>query len=112
MDETITLDILCRKLLNDYSRLSSWRKVGKVYGITAAMARLIAHGYNPGRRVRGQLGLPQLSTVITVADGEVPDGSQVIGASRCACGQWFVSNHPRRSKCFICSPYRRKPKIA
>ncbi|MDI6770108.1 MAG: hypothetical protein QMD04_10605 [Anaerolineales bacterium] len=107
MDETLTLDTLRQNLQNDYSSLSSWRRVGKIYGITAAMARLIAHGYSPGRRVRSQLGLPQLSTVIKITGGEVPNGSQVIGASCCACGQWFISNHPRRRKCFICSPYRR-----
>jgi len=47
-------------------------------------------------------------TTIVVITGEVPAGSQAIAAQRCECGQHFISNHPRRRKCFICSAYRGK----
>lgn len=50
------------------------------------------------------------SVVVIIGDGTVPPGAQVISATMCACGQYFISNHPRRHKCFICSPFKRKVK--
>lgn len=40
--------------------LHSWRKVAKPYGdkLKPNMARLIANGYDPGKKIRGVLGLP------------------------------------------------------
>jgi hypothetical protein len=46
------------------------------------------------------------AVVVIIGGGSVPPGAQVISAQVCACGQWFISNHPRRQKCFICSPYK------
>jgi hypothetical protein len=51
------------------------------------------------------------SVVVIIGGGSVPPGSQVISAQVCECGQWFISNHPRRQKCFICSPFKRKGKV-
>ncbi len=85
---------------------TSWRKIGAEYGISGAMARLIATGYDPGKKIRQKLDLPQSATVIVILGNRVPDGTQVVNASQCSCGQWFVPNHPRRLKCFMCSPYR------
>lgn len=70
-----------------------------------AMARLIAQGYLPGKKVRGLLGLPPESSVVVMA-GDVPAGSQALAAMQCGCGQWFIPNHPRRKRCFVCSPYK------
>lgn len=58
---------------------------------------------------RVRLGLP-IEGRVQVIFGMVPDGSQVIAADQCECGQWYVSNHPARHKCFICSPFRRRSK--
>jgi hypothetical protein len=82
----------------------SWEAIGCKYGINRAMARLLGNGYIPGRKIRKALGLPFTSAVIVIGDGEVPDGSQAIQAIRCNCGQWFISNHPLRTHCFICRP--------
>lgn len=35
----------------------SWRQAGDYYGISGAMARLIANGYLPGKRIRKLLGV-------------------------------------------------------
>lgn len=52
-------------------------------------------------------GIPAQSNVVVV-EGVVPAGSQAISAQQCPCGQYFISNHPRRKRCFVCSPYRRR----
>ena len=55
--------------------------------------------------IRGILGLDQESPVVFV-DGKSRPKAQAVGVQRCGCGRWFVSNHPRRRKCFVCSPFR------
>jgi hypothetical protein len=102
-----TLEQLSLKIKTDYATLKSWRKTAAPLGINAAMARLIANGYEPGRKIRKRLDLQPTAMVVVVGNGaDIPDGTQVIRATQCECGQWFISNHPRRRKCFICSPYR------
>lgn len=101
----LTLDQLCRELKKSHELTQSWRATGEPYQLNPAMARMIANGYQPGKRVRKHLGLPPAVSVVVVM-GEVPAGSQAISAQQCECGQWFVSNHPRRRRCFLCSPYR------
>jgi hypothetical protein len=46
--------------------------------------------------------------MVKAVDGSVVQGSQSLGSLICSCGQPFISNHPRRRKCFICSKYRGK----
>ena len=102
------LEELRLDLLKLHSELKSWRKAGKHYGLNPAMARLIVvKNYDPGPRIRFRLGLPIKANVI-VLEGIVPEGTQVISAQQCPCGDWFISNHPRRIKCFICSPYKKR----
>ena len=68
----------------------------------------IAKGNRPvPAKWREKFGLPPVSTVEPIA-GEIPHGAQALGAMRCECGMPFISNHPRRRRCFICSPYRGK----
>lgn len=92
----------------------SWRKISRTVseyrGISAPSLRRIAMGIEPGRKVRCALRLPAVSTVIVVGGASIPPGAQVVSAARCECGQWFVSNSPRRKRCFICSPFRGKGK--
>ena len=65
-------------------------------------------GYEPrDLEIRSILGLDRDSPVVFV-DGRTRPRAQAVGAQRCGCGQWFVSNHPRRRKCFRCSPFRGK----
>ena len=98
-----------RYFLAKHETLKSWRKVGEPYGLFPDTVRMIASGYDPGNTVRERLRLPPKSSVVSV-NGKVPGGSITLGAHQCECGQYFISNHPRRQKCFICSPYRGKPK--
>jgi hypothetical protein len=83
----------------------SWRYIGKHYNIQPSMARLILLGHEPGKKVRKILNLPQ-SAIVNIVSGTIPDNTQALNAVRCSCGQWFITNHPRRFKCFSCSPYK------
>jgi hypothetical protein len=103
------LELLQREIEQDHTATQSWRKTAQKYGLFPNMARMIAMGYEPGPRIRARLGLPQVANVVVI-EGRVPAGSQAIAAEQCPCGQWFISNHPRRRKCFICSPYKRRVK--
>lgn len=58
---------------------------------------------DPG--IREILGLDEESLVLFL-DGQRRPRAQAVGAVRCACGQYFISNHPRRKRCFLCGPYR------
>jgi len=93
----------------------SWRKIasGGDFGfIPARTLNSIYHGKRDfPKKYRARLGLFPPATVYVVTDGDVPPGTQVISASLCACGQWFVSNHPARKRCFICSPYRKTARV-
>lgn len=105
----ITFDALCLEIQNKRSvQKMSWQKIGDAYGINKAMARLIALGYEPKRKVRRILDLAPSATVVVFGDGMVPDGTQTIRASQCSCGQWFIPNHPARTHCFLCRPARGK----
>jgi len=88
---------------------NSWRTIASMEefgGVSAPAIRRIAQGEEPGNRIRAKLGLPAVSTVVIIGGGSVPAGAQVIYANECECGQWYISNHPRRKKCFMCRPYR------
>ena len=99
--------------LQDYlialHREKSLRRIAReVYQnrVTIGTVGRVIQGIEPKTsQIREIFGLAPASMVIPVA-GSVPDGTQVIAASRCSCGRYFVPNHPRRQKCFICSPYR------
>jgi hypothetical protein len=102
----MTLDVLRLEIKNKrFVGQMTWQKIAEGYGINRAMARLIALGYEPGKKVRNTLNLTPSATVIVFGEGDVPDGSQTIRAAQCDCGQWFISNHPRRKHCFLCRPY-------
>jgi hypothetical protein len=90
----------------------SYEAIGKRYGLNRAMARLLEKGYVPGKKIRSTLGLPNISTIVVIGEGEIPDGTQAITARRCECGQWYVPNSGNRTHCFICRPYARRGKIA
>jgi hypothetical protein len=47
-----------KQFLADYKKLHSWRKVASEYGLHPSMARMIANGYDPGKKIRRVLGLP------------------------------------------------------
>jgi hypothetical protein len=87
----------------------TWRAIGGSLNISGGLAlRIWRDGYIPrDPSTRAALGLPPACTVIVIGGGVIPDGAQVIQALQCACGQWFISNAPRRKRCFVCRPYRR-----
>jgi hypothetical protein len=89
----------------------TWREIanlGDYKGIPAGTLCSVAHGAEPKHAHRAQLGLPPISDVIYLY-GYMPTGEAIsIGAILCGCGQLFISNHPARKRCFICSPWRGK----
>lgn len=80
--------------------------------ISHAVIQRLLEGMEPhDPKIREALGLPaRAATVYVIGGGEIPEGAQVVSASMCECGQPFISNHPARRKCFICSPYRKHVK--
>ncbi len=94
----------------------SWRAIQHNYpeyaGLSIATLDRLAHGQEPGSKVREALGLPPVAVVVVIGGGQIPEGAQVISADLCECGQWYISNHPRRRKCFVCSPVRKGGKHA
>ena len=101
---------LSETILDVYSDLHTWQKVGDKYGISRGMAyRIAVNKYEPKTpEIRKKLGLPVAVSVIPVS-GEIPPGSQSLGASYCIrCGKPYIPNHPRRRKCFVCSAYRKR----
>lgn len=89
----------------------SWREIANLdeyRGIPAGSLCSYAKGAEPKRKHRAQLGLPPSGDVIYLY-GYMPTGEALsIGAILCECGQLFISNHPCRKRCFICSPWRGK----
>lgn len=57
------LGTLRRELRKLHKETQSWRKTGARYGINPAMARLLVNGYEPGQKIRKQLGLPEYRSV-------------------------------------------------
>ena len=109
-----TLGDVRREFCAAYAAQHSWRKVGKIYHLQPSMARLIAlTSYQPGRKVAAILGVaPRTTAHLVVIVGEIPAGTQVIQASQCTrCQAYFISNHPRRKLCFICSPFKGKKSL-
>ena len=86
----------------------TWRQIASLddyKGIPAgSLATYVKTGYI-ARVYRARFGLPPIATVTVMLDGPIPDGAQVLTATRCECGRWYVKNHPARRRCFICSPY-------
>lgn len=78
--------------------------------ITHAVIQRLCEGHEPhDPKIRAVLGMPaKVATVYVIGGGVIPPGAQVISANLCECGQPFISNHPARKRCFICSPYKRK----
>ena len=98
------------KSLHDTSGLS-WRKIANLdsyRGIPPGSLATFAKSGWLARRYRSRFGLPPVSTVVVMTGEPIPEGTQVITALRCSCGQWFVSNAPARRRCFLCSPWRGK----
>ena len=89
---------------------TSLRALADQFGdpITYADIHHALHGKFPkSTKKRAALGLPPYSSVVVV-EGNVPNGTQVLCADLCACGQWYIKNHPRRRKCFSCSPCKKR----
>lgn len=103
---------LSQVIKNRRKNRESYESIARGFGVSRALIRYIeAHpNYQPGAEKRKLLGIdPPATASITLAwDGDCPPGTQAPPATLGKCGHWFISNHPRRSKCFICSPYRKK----
>lgn len=96
-------------------RASGWTydRIGKAFGIHRATAwKIINQKKDPvDPDLRKTLKLGTKTEVNFINPLRNADRAIRIDAFKidiCECGQAFVSNHPRRKKCFICSPYRGK----
>ena len=88
----------------------SWHKIAALDEFRPIPAGTLHKMVKTGRigpKWRGRLGLPEQAKVESI-NGSIPDGSVSLGALLCGCGRWFISNHPRRKRCFVCGPYRGK----
>jgi hypothetical protein len=95
-------EIKTEKRWDTYDILSKRYRVNKFY----LWKILNQEDYSPPPSVCKILGIAVISEV-QVVSGSIPPGSQSLGASYCIrCGKPFIPNHPRRRKCFTCSPPR------
>ena len=107
-----TCDMVQDEIKSLHGMYGSWREVQKhehpdiPFG---TLSRIANDGYVP-KKWYLYFGIPLPANVIAVA-GIIPNGSQALLANQCSCGAWFISNHPRRRKCFVCSPYRGNGKV-
>lgn len=106
---TLTLAVLRHRLRADYQRIRNWRLVAEAYGVSKGLAyRIAVEGYEPkSAALRRKLHLPLPTARVIPIDGAIPDGAQAPGAKWCViCGRSYISNHPRRRRCYDCSPPR------
>jgi hypothetical protein len=100
-----------RKALREEKKYSTYDDLVDEYGVNRYYLWNIINkdGYLPPLRICLILDIeiPQ-AKVVPMNGRQIPDGSQALMALRCDCGQYFISNHPRRRKCYKCSPYRGK----
>lgn len=100
------------KWYKNHKNRTDWTQIAREVAhpkITRAHVRkMIVFQWEPQRDdLRVAFGWSPLVTVTPVNGAAVPSGSQVLHAQHCTlCNRPFISNHPRRQKCFICSPYR------
>lgn len=87
----------------------SLRKIAAEYpGLTFADIQRGLKGIFPksvNKRFAFGLQTEHITTLTIMMDEPIPAGTQVITATRCECGRWYISNHPARKRCFICRPY-------
>ncbi|MDD5397415.1 MAG: hypothetical protein PHW24_05185 [Candidatus Moranbacteria bacterium] len=69
--------------------------------------RMVMDDYVPARNsTRIRIGLKPNPIIKVMGDEIIHDGCQAIYERQCACGQYFIPNHPLRDHCFICRPFR------
>jgi hypothetical protein len=88
----------------------SLRAIAKKYGypVTHMDIKRILAGVEPKRAdKRKALGYQDYAQVIPI-QGNVPIGTQVIGARQCGCGKWFIANSGKRLKCYECTKPRKR----
>lgn len=87
----------------------TWREIAGLPEYKSIPAGTLCVIYKTGEipeKWRRRLGFPPKGSVVVMSGETIPVGTQVIAASVCDCGQAFISNHPRRVHCFVCSPFR------
>ena len=108
--ETYTFENLKDVVQCLYNEKSSLRRVAREgFGgcVSFGAVQRVLAGHEPhDPEVRRAFGLADYHAIVIVGPGVVPPGTQVITAEQCSCGAWFIPNHPRRRRCFVCSPYR------
>lgn len=116
-DSVTTSDMVRERLksLHDTSGLS-FRKIQQMDGfrrIPAGTICSVYHGNPVPKKYYPDLGIDdnRVVAVMVMDGGRLPESTQVISAQQCTCSQWFVPNSPRRKRCFVCSPYRKRNKV-
>lgn len=88
----------------------SYQRIGDAFGVNKTTIWKIINERRPpvDHEIRRRLGLSPSSDVILL-EGEHLNGATLLAhhIKICPeCGQPYIPNHPKRNKCFICSPYR------
>jgi hypothetical protein len=100
------------RLLERHSELDSWQLVADELELNKTTVWRVANqGWLPSDAVSLQkLGIAAQVGVLFM-EGAIIEGGALVGQSSrtCECGVEFIPNHPRRRRCFYCSPIRRKP---
>ena len=103
-----TSDTIQERLISLHGTGMTWRQISSLdaySGIPAGSLATYAKTGYIARAYRARFGLPPIATVTVMLDGDIPDGAQVLTATRCECGRWYVKNHPARRRCYLCRPY-------
>lgn len=107
-----TRDTLAAELCALHGSGMTWRQIAalaRFCGVPAGTLCAIAKGAPVPAKHRQRLGLPATATVEAVAGPAPPAGAQAGPWRRCIeCDAVFLTNHPCRKRCFVCSPYRGK----
>ena len=90
----------------------SYPKIAKAYNTNPAVIwRIVNSDYEPKKpETCHNFGLPTSATVIPIS-GEVAPGSYAVASKICIkCGKPFIPNSPKREKCQVCVPPRKRKK--
>ena len=77
-------------LIYIHNETKSWRQAGDYYGISGSMARMIANGYEPGKRIRKLLGVTRYTRRPRRAIN-LADPASAAATIRAHAGEGFVS---------------------
>lgn len=98
--------------LHDTNMLT-WRQIGQLRGFSPVPFGTLYDVYKGDElplKWYPHFKMRRKQATVVIVRGHIPEGTQVNGVVvRCPdCKELFVSNHPRRARCYLCSPFRGK----